>query len=368
MRLQAVLLAASLAVLPGASCAPGRSRSAWWGIVHSGSVSNRLSPRGSEPLVPDTTLAAMTRRQRRLVRRNPGVLHGLLSAVRGAVRECRWQFRHRRWDCPSGPGPAIFGKILQRGCREAAFIHALASAAVVHSVARACSDGTVASCTCDYRRRGRGGPDWEWGGCSDNLPFGTRFSRDLSALSGSARNTRDLRVLMDQHNEEAGRKTVEAEMRQECKCHGMSGSCALKTCWLRLPHFRSLGDRLKERFDGATHVSNGGKGGNRASRSDRASLQPADPSHKTPAQRDLVYLVESPEFCEAEARLGWPGTRGRRCNSSSPGLDGCELLCCGRGWNSYRERVSERCLCTFHWCCTVTCQNCTRLETVHECL
>ena len=92
------------------------------------------------------------------------------------------------------------------GCREAAFVHALTSAAVVHSVARACSDGTIASCTCDYRRRGRGGPDWEWGGCSDNLPFGTRFSRELSAVSGSARNTRDLRVLMDQHNEDAGRK------------------------------------------------------------------------------------------------------------------------------------------------------------------
>lgn len=43
-------------------------------------------------------------------------------------------------------------------------------------------------------------------------------------------------------------------MRQECKCHGMSGSCTIKTCWMRLPSFRVVGDNLKEKFDGASRV------------------------------------------------------------------------------------------------------------------
>lgn len=43
-------------------------------------------------------------------------------------------------------------------------------------------------------------------------------------------------------------------MRQECKCHGMSGSCTVKTCWMRLANFRVIGDNLKARFDGATRV------------------------------------------------------------------------------------------------------------------
>lgn len=45
-------------------------------------------------------------------------------------------------------------------------------------------------------------------------------------------------------------------MRQECKCHGMSGSCTVKTCWMRLPSFRTIGDLLKDRFDGSSRVAN----------------------------------------------------------------------------------------------------------------
>jgi hypothetical protein len=47
---------------------------------------------------------------------------------------------------------------------------------------------------------------------------------------------------------------VKKGMQKECKCHGMSGSCTIKTCWMRLPTFREVGDVLKDRFDGATKV------------------------------------------------------------------------------------------------------------------
>lgn len=36
------------------------------------------------------------------------------------------------------------------GCRETAFIYAITSAAVTHSIARACSEGSIESCTCDW--------------------------------------------------------------------------------------------------------------------------------------------------------------------------------------------------------------------------
>ncbi len=99
------------------------------------------------------------------------------------------------------------------GCRETAFIYAITSAAVTHSIARACSEGSIESCTCDYSHHSRlpqpnsmgvvaGVRDWEWGGCSDNIGFGFKFSRDFVDTGERGRN---LREKMNLHNNEAGR-------------------------------------------------------------------------------------------------------------------------------------------------------------------
>ena len=117
------------------------------------------------------------------------------------------------------------------GCRETAFIYAITSAALTHSISRACSSGTVYTCSCGQRtdlprsqrrqRAGRrrrrqrppsaappstpgqaGATDWQWGGCSDNGAFGYRFSRDFIDVNERGR---DLRCAMNLHNNEAGR-------------------------------------------------------------------------------------------------------------------------------------------------------------------
>jgi hypothetical protein len=46
------------------------------------------------------------------------------------------------------------------------------------------------------------GVDWVWGGCSDNADFGYRFSRNFVDVLEKGR---DLRHLMNLHNNEAGR-------------------------------------------------------------------------------------------------------------------------------------------------------------------
>lgn len=99
------------------------------------------------------------------------------------------------------------------GCRETAFIYAITSAAVTHSIARACSEGSIESCTCDYSHQSRspqtsnmgqvaGVRDWEWGGCSDNIGFGFKFSREFV---DTGERGRSLREKMNIHNNEAGR-------------------------------------------------------------------------------------------------------------------------------------------------------------------
>ncbi|XP_036140312.1 protein wingless isoform X2 [Monomorium pharaonis] len=338
--------------------------------------------------------ATLRRKQRRLARENPGVLMAVSRGANQAIAECQHQFRNRRWNCSTKNflrGKNLFGKIVDRGCRETAFIYAITSAAVTHSIARACSEGSIQSCSCDYTHQSRASSavrDWEWGGCSDNIGYGFKFSREFVDTGERGRN---LREKMNLHNNEAGRAHVTSEMRQECKCHGMSGSCTVKTCWMRLPNFRVVGDNLKDRFDGASRVmvsnSDRARVTNNAITSNSASnsvhqhreglgrrhrynfqLKPYNPEHKPPGQKDLVYVEPSPPFCEKNPKLGILGTHGRQCNDSSIGVDGCDLMCCGRGHKTQEVTVIERCSCTFHWCCEVKCQLCRTKKTVHTCL
>ncbi|KAL2712068.1 protein Wnt-7b isoform X2 [Vespula squamosa] len=39
-----------------------------------------------------------------------------------------------------------------------------------------------------------------------------------------------------------------ALLQTECKCHGVSGSCTVKTCWRTLPSFRQIGDALMKKY------------------------------------------------------------------------------------------------------------------------
>jgi wnt family len=50
----------------------------------------------------------------------------------------------------SDPKPLNYSFLFSTGCRETAFIYAITSAAVTHSIARACSEGSIESCTCDW--------------------------------------------------------------------------------------------------------------------------------------------------------------------------------------------------------------------------
>ena len=83
---------------------------------------------------------------------------------------------------------------------------------------------------------------------------------------------------------------------------------------------------------------------------------------------DLVYLKESPDFCERNLTLGSMGTQGRECNKTSKGVDGCDLMCCGRGYHTKIETVVDRCNCKFLWCCYVKCDECKKRVEKNICL
>nr|QDW65352.1 Wnt1 [Himerometra robustipinna] len=345
----------------------------WWGIATSQQKSNMvLDTQGAPVYATDYKIQALNKRQRKIVRQHKGSLEVIAKAVRVAVLECKYQFKSRRWNCPTKindrNGNDLFGDILNSGCRETAFVNAITSGAVTHSIARACSEGSLDSCSCDYTNNNaviKEKGEWQWGGCSDNAQFGKMFSKKFV---DAGEKGKDLRFLMNLHNNEAGRRTIVAEMHHECKCHGMSGSCAVKTCWMRLPTFRKVGGIFKDRFDGASLVAISNSG-NRNKGDTVKNLQPSNPSHKPATKRDLVYFEDSPDFCSSgNGRPGEFSTSGRECNSTSLGLDGCELMCCGRGYRSEIVSLKERCSCTFQWCCKVQCEECTTIKEINKCL
>ena len=154
-------------------------------------------------------------------------------------------------------------------------------------------------------------------------------------------------------------QAVREYMTKDCKCHGLSGTCALMTCWRRMPSFREVGNRLKEKFDGAAKVtiSNDGK-----------HLVAEDETIKPPSKEDLLYTEKSPNFCKARKKYGSLGTHGRICDPNSPGIEGCDLLCCGRGYKATTVTLEENCKCQFIWCCQVICKTCTSIKTIYSCL
>lgn len=143
-----------------------------------------------------------------------------------------------------------------------------------------------------------------------------------------------------------------------CKCHGVSGSCSIKTCWQQLPTFREIGERLKERYDGAVEVKFNKRG---------TKLKRRHSRYNKPDREDLIYLQQSPDYCSENKETGSMGTTGRECNKSSDGMDGCNLMCCGRGYNTFKKTLVERCNCKFVWCCHVKCKTCESVKDVHVC-
>lgn len=148
-------------------------------------------------------------------------------------------------------------------------------------------------------------------------------------------------------------------MKFRCRCHGVSGSCAVQTCWKSLSDFRTIGETLKQKYEAPIRIA-------------RRSLRTLKRAEKTKRRvpisyTELVYVHRSPNYCRANRKRGILGTKGRECNKTSSGSDSCDLLCCGRGYNTQVVRLVERCECKFIWCCYVKCKTCETLLDKHTC-
>nr|XP_029728406.1 protein Wnt-1-like [Aedes albopictus]XP_029728407.1 protein Wnt-1-like [Aedes albopictus] len=290
-----------------------------------------------------------TQHQREICYNNPELLKVIVNAANIAKYECQGYFQNSRWNCSVRRGSDIFyGNFDEKGNRETAYLSAINSASLAWTITRYCTKGELTMCTCDHIQRKKHSK-WTWGGCSEDVNYGIKQARqfvdpqeDRSTSFG----------LMNLHNNEAARRTLRAKMQKVCKCHGMSGSCTTRVCWRRLPPMKLMADTLGSMFDAAAlvkPVENKGV---------IKKLKRKDSQYKKVNKSDLVYIADSPDYCEENESFGIFGTRGRFCNRTSYGIEGCRLLCCGRGYQTRIRNVEEKCNCKFVWCCSVKCDTC----------
>ncbi|XP_061437020.1 protein Wnt-7b-like [Lethenteron reissneri] len=253
-------------------------------------------------------IPGLTPQQRALCRSHPDAMVAVGEGARLGIGECRHQFQFSRWNCSALGEETVFGQELPGGSREAAFAHAVMAAAVAYAITAACGRGDRSWCGCDGAKQG-GFYDAQ-GGCSADLSHSLEFSRLFVDAREVQRSARTL--------------VLEEKMKPVCKCHGVLGSCTTRTCWATLPQFREVGSALKRKYDEAVHV-------------------------------------------EPDRLTGSVGTRGRPCDRTSPRADGCELLCCGRGYDTRRYTRSWHCKCEFRWCCYVRCSTCSEGAEEYTC-
>ncbi|KAG7261447.1 hypothetical protein CRUP_005283 [Coryphaenoides rupestris] len=311
----------------------------WWSLAMNPLLIPEAYIIGAQPLC--SQLVGLSPGQKKLCQLYQDHMQYIGEGAKTGIRECQYQFRHRRWNCSTVDNSSVFGRVMQIGkegrrdggtegrSRETAFTYSISAAGVVNAVSRACHEGELSSCGCSRAARPKDLPrDWLWGGCGDNLDYGYRFSkefvdareREKSYPKGTAESAR---LQMNLHNNEAGR---------------------------RLADFRKVGDALKEKYDSAASMK----------LNTRGKLVQTHSKFNPPTPNDLVYIDGSPDYCLRNQTTGSLGTVGRLCNKTSEGMDGCELMCCGRGYDQYKAQVVERCHCKFHWCCYVKCKRCTK--------
>ncbi|XP_031333835.1 protein Wnt-8a-like [Photinus pyralis] len=275
-------------------------------------------------------------------------------------------------------------RIKEKATKEQAVVHAILSAGLVHAVTRNCSKGVLQSCGCNPKLRSsipanpryitssglvrsknnlkQSKIQWSWGGCSDDVEYGQSLAKKvLDDLEVGF----DSQTYANLHNNLVGRMIIRNTMIKKCRCHGVSGSCSLQTCWLQVAPFQKVAEVIRQRYKKAVKIMV----------ENRATFEPsptAPPRVHDLSNHQLAFIERSPDYCIPDSTIGWPGTKGRPClRGRSKGNTllerrSCKNLCrhCGHRVRKYKRQVKKNCNCSFIWCCEVKCDNCT--EVVEE--
>ncbi|KAI6198266.1 Protein Wnt [Aphelenchoides fujianensis] len=312
--------------------------------------------------------------QSRMCRRMPELMPIITKAAQQTVDVCQSAFKDQRWNCTNLRQAPALKSDLSRGTREQAFVYALSSAAITHQAAKAC-----------------------WKGCSDNVAYGKRMSREwadamwrklpqftvrkrkgelLPAIKQKTLPVMqsvlefDGELLNEEPIASEGRTESSHESTQQRRWTNRHTTELVPQvplprsvdCWYTLPSLDVIAQQLKERYKLAHQI--GQPQDSTGSKSDARSAR--DPFN-TKLEPELIFIRPSPSYCDESSEWGSLGTRDRECTHNTTDSSSCENLCCGRGFNTQQIKLSEQCNCRFKYCCVVKCDVCERLVEKHYC-
>ena len=100
-----------------------------------------------------------------------------------------------------------------------------------------------------------------------------------------------------------------------CKCHGVSGSCSMRTCWKSLADLRAVAVTLLDRYSHAVEVVYRRASRRRSDTTTASSgdkqLVPVQRRRRTLNDTDIAYYTMSPDYCLPDASVGSVGTKHR---------------------------------------------------------
>jgi len=96
-------------------------------------------------------------------------------------------------------------------------------------------------------------------------------------------------------------------------------------------------------------------------------LVETNPNYNKYSAKDMVYIRDSPSYCDRDLKIGSFGVAGRPCTKTGDPFTDCSNMCCAKGHYSRRELVKKKCACKLIWCCEVKCKICENEQNNHYC-
>ncbi|XP_075150012.1 wnt inhibitor of Dorsal protein-like [Haematobia irritans] len=272
----------------------------------------------------------------------------MASSMEIALGSCQSTFKWDHWNCPTSDFIRRRSSKSPLMDREDAYVNAISTAALLYTIAKNCSSGSVSGCVpCSSQ-------------CSDNPKFAEKLFQQLTQIKFSE----DFYGKLSSQNYKAITNLLEKSLTKQCMCAvmGPRGVCSKEICLDILKPFEEIAKDIHQMYDEALELSN-------TPENSRIMWEniPLDV---------LVYMNDSPNYCEPDAVPLWNGMGGRQCSTGANGdtlsaeeSSRCRQLCneCGYTVTTKNVITENRCNCKFTWGFQVQCEMCITVQKIHYC-